>query len=486
MNVAATSKNKPPFFLTAFFLRFLPARPPARALLWASLPAFLLLFNMGVGWLKPSPFTPYLPFVALATSAIALRFKTAGLSIGYAAIGMLILWFIPTFEPGERLWQMGILFNIALTLYIVLLTVEEVELCFEEVQGNLEAHHAASSQIEKELRLAKSQANERQHELEEEIQKLKSEAEQRRIDRVREQSRFELIQSEIELLNSQKEEFITEAREARAAAAAAERQIQTWQLQIEQSEQKTAEWIRVVQAEQDAASISEQHMQTWKVQAEQAALQIQALNNELLDAQAAAGDAQQQIQVWQNLAEQAEQKVVQAQQQIASRSQEWEECKKQWEGRAAEWQEKGTGLEEANGRLQEEVIASQEAILLLQQRPTAIVERVVEKEIVSQEVDTQKVIELQKTLNKSQGLYTQLRSQFQEKADMLSQTRRELFEAQGRLEAIENERLSAALVPDREEARVLENEVNALMFAISHQEDEIIHLESLITSLLSS
>ena len=443
MNVAATSENKLPF-LTALFQRWLPTRPSAQAMFWASFPVFLLLFNMGVNWLKPTPFALYLPFVALAAFPLVLRYRALGVLISYTVIGLMLFWLIPTIEPSERLWQMGIFFNLALTLYITLLTFEEIELCFNQVQESIEAQNTSVSEMASELRVLKSQAEERQQELEEEIQKLKTEAELRRIERNQLHSHLELVQSEIELLNSQKEAFINEAREARSAALAAEQQMHSEGDQVAQAELKTQELYAQVEQAQAAVTTREEH--------------LQALKNRV-------SHAEEELQ------------------QKSTRLAEWEERKKLWEESALELQTKKANLEETNRLLHEEVISAQEAILLLQQKPPAIIETFVEN--ASVDVDLEQIQQLQKALNKAHGLHAQLQSQFQDKAEILSHTRRELFVSQGKLEVIEKEALNVSLIPDREEALVLERGLNALMAEIAVLEDEISRLESLITTLIS-
>ncbi len=418
---------------------------------WASFPIFLLLFNVGVSSLEPTPFALYFPFVALAAFSLVLRYRTLGISISYTVIGLMILWLIPAIEPSERLWQMGVFFNLALTLYITLLTFEEIELCFDGMQEGIAVQHATASEMKSELRVLKSQAEEREQELKEEILKLTSEAEIRRIERNQLQGHFELIQSEIELLNTQKETFIHDTREARSAAIEAEQQLQVGRSQVEQAELKVQEFHDQVELAQAAATVSKQSLQAWKNRASQAEEALQQTNIRIT---------------------------------------EWEERKKLWEEASAEWQVKRAHLEETNCRLHDqlhaELISAQEAILILQQKPPAIIEKIVEQQIVCEEVDSEQVLQLQKALNKAHGLHAQLQSQFLDKTEVLSQARRELFAAQGRLEVIEKEALSNSLIPDREDACALERAITSLTDEISALEDEIVRLESLITTLISS
>lgn len=458
MNVAALPENEPSF-LTVLLRRWLPTRYSTQTLFWASFPTFLFLFNVGVSWLKPSPFALYLPFVALTTFPLVLRYRVLGVSISYLALGLMLLWLIPSIEPSERLWQMGVFFNLALTLYITLLTFEEIECCFVEVQESLDTHHASANEIASELQAFKSQAEEKRQELEVEIQKLKSEAELRRIEKNQQHRHFELIQSEIELLNSQKESFIQDAREARSAAAKAEQQLFQERSLIEQERSKF---------ENERSLIDQER------------LRCRHDRSQYEQTQAALAAHQELVQTWRNQASQAEEALQQSNSQLAA-----------WEERATDWQTQKAQLEETNCKLyhqlHEEIISAQETILLLQQKPPVIleIEKYVEKPIVSLDISSEKVEQLQKALNKAQGLHAQLQSQFQDKADVLSQTRRELFATQGRLEVLEKEALSAGLIPDREEAHVLEQAVTVLSDEITLLEEEIVRLETLITTLIS-
>jgi len=383
MNVALIPKR----YSILSRLPFFPKKMSALAMLWATLPTLLLLFNLGISWLKPTPFTQFLPFVALVGLVLPLRFKNVGLSISFSILALSVFLMVPHSEPNEKLWQMGIYFNMALTFYIALLAAEEIEECFAQMDAQETKTLHVQSQMQHDLLQIKHISEERQKELEDEIQRLKAEAEQRRIERCHEQSRFELIQSEIDLLNAQKNEFIEEARTSRASSIEAHHQLQSSQSQVSACEQKLKEMV--------------QHIEV--------------------------------------------------------KTQEWIEC-------AA-----------ANSYLTDQILASQNTIMTLQQR--APVEKIIKTQTGNEEI--------QKELNKSQGLYQQLRSQFQEKTEILAQTRRELFALQGRVESQEIEKKQATLSPNREEAQLFETHIHTLILEISVLEEEITHLECLISALFT-
>ncbi len=338
----------------------LPKKATARALFWGSLPSLFLLFTVAIASLKSTLVIPYFPWIILTMGILSLRFKTGGIAISYTLLGALLLWQIAQTESSERLWLMGLFFNTALTLYIGLLASEEIEDCFHELQEMSEKQSASLLKMEEAILQAKQEGASHERELEEEIKKLKEEAEQRRIERVRDHNRFELIQSEIDLLTAQKEEFIKETRQARVDQQAAE--------------QKASE----------------------------------------------AGETLRQM-----------------------------------------------------------AMHSQEEIIRLQQRAPVVIE----KEVAVSSEDPAKVIELEKAIKLAESHYAQLRTQFQEKGEILSQTRAEIYQLQGQLEVLEKENSSLLLNPDRSEAAALEQEVDRLISKIVSLEEEIAQLEAIISAL---
>lgn len=376
MNVAATPKHASSAFV-ALFHRWLPERPSALAMLWLSFPILLLLLTIGVSTFKPAPFTAHLPFMALPAFVLVLRYRKAGISIAYVALSVMLLWRAQPLSSGEMLWQMGIFFNVALTLYITLLAAEEIEVCLDEVHNRAEIQHLAANQIESELRVQLSCNQAKEEELEVAIEKLKSEAELRRIERVHIESRIETMQSEIEHAHQEKQALLQEAGAARSVKAEADGRLQAVLFELE-------------------------HSRT------------------------------------------------------------------------------------AHHQLLAEVVAAQQAILLLQQKKPALIEKIVEKEVICQGVDPKEVEELHKALNKTKGLHNQLQSQFQDKADVLSQTRQELFVTQGKLDALERETLHAALAPESEEVRALEQSIALLTADINQLEEEVASLEALVTAFIQA
>jgi hypothetical protein len=359
VNVATAREKKSLFFLNPFF-KLLPATNVERILLWACLPACLLLLELGITYLKPSFFTHFFPFLTIISVGLIFRYRSMGLATSYLLLLGSLLFLFRNLAPECRLWQIALLFTYALNLFILLLCVEEVTDCLEEISAQTGEFKKKWTQAELDLLSVQKTAEEREREFRDEIERLKSEAEQRRIERVNDWKKFDLIQSEIELLTSQKDEFVEESQLAQ----------------------------------------------------ESALKNLQAL----------------------------------------------EEQKKAFES-----EEK---------QLKKELIAAQEALLTLQQLP-------VQTTIIA---DSSKI---KQALAQTEGALAQLRIQFAEKSQILSQTRKELFQTEGKLLVLQRELVAKQSDPNREEALLLEKMIMELIDEIEQQEKEITELEALILHVLS-
>jgi hypothetical protein len=219
VNSALTSEKQSSLPLKGSVSRLLPLQNKTLLPLSVFVPLLLLLLTAGISFLKPVSFTKYLPFLEIGVSALCFRYKTVGLWVSYFACALFLLIFFSDIPVSDRLWQMSLLFALALTLFILLLTLEEIEGHITLVQNQLQESSALSHQRELTMEQVKKSAEEREREFREEIERLKQEAELRRIDKIQTEKRCTLVQEEIELLICQKKEFIDEAREARGLAA---------------------------------------------------------------------------------------------------------------------------------------------------------------------------------------------------------------------------------------------------------------------------
>jgi predicted nucleic acid-binding Zn-ribbon protein len=87
-----------------------------------------------------------------------------------------------------------------------------------------------------------------------------------------------------------------------------------------------------------------------------------------------------------------------------------------------------------------------------------------------------------KKIRQLEGLYKQLQDQFEEKARVLSQTRKDLFHTEGKLLAFEHEKELSAVTPNHESA-YFEKEFCRLAAEIASLEEEVAALEDLTSSL---
>ena len=85
-------------------------------------------------------------------------------------------------------------------------------------------------------------------------------------------------------------------------------------------------------------------------------------------------------------------------------------------------------------------------------------------------------------LRQVQGLYQQLQVQFEEKKQQLSQTRKELFQAQGKL--LVNEKTKSLSEGHQEDRRFYEQLIDELTEYVDNLEKEVVNLEELITHLM--
>lgn len=100
--------------------------------------------------------------------------------------------------------------------------------------------------------------------------------------------------------------------------------------------------------------------------------------------------------------------------------------------------------------------------------------------------DNEREMELRRDLARAEGLYRQLRMQFEEKSLVLDQTRRQLFRVEGECEQLHLERAEEACnAPEHPEMQLMMQELAQLECEIDERADEITALEALISTLLN-
>lgn len=484
MSLEATANKKTHFSLEHFLARFLPAQEKEAILFWFFLPFFSLFLSVGLSFLQQGPFTKYLPFFAVGSTAVILRFRTYGLWASYFFLALCGLFFFPVLPFDTRLWQMGIIFTQALTLFILLLSVEECEAILKKGSQKADKLSNSVSLLEMQLSALATEKEEREDEFEKEIEKLKAEGELRKIDRAQALKQFSLIETELLHLIAQKDEFIEEVRCARklayenALALEQERsRCEEYKLYIEQLEEELKIKSALNLQNEDAQKqIEEGHKTLQRVQEE---LQLgqenyQKLLHQLSESKNYVQQLEEELILAEDQKKHFEKNLIDGQVDLA-------QTKQQLEFLAQE----SAALKEKIAQSQAFLITSQESCIALQQKnKNSLVEEKKDVELVVSEenrlepqIDNQMIVRMQ-------GEYRQLRSQFDQKSAVLNKTRRELFQTQNQLLALENDE-KVRLEPFGYERSVYEKEILRLLEEIEKQEQEISNLEELVSRVLS-
>lgn len=223
-------------FWERLFLGWIPEGVSSSLWLWGSLPAFLLLFTLWIGSVQPCAFLPSLPLFVFLGSFACLLWRTIGLSLFYGALTLFVFLYYDRVSPADRLWQMGIVFGLALDCFILLLSLEEIENLLKSLSSTVQGTSTELQLARKDLSHLQKTHQEEVETLQETIEKLKAEAEQRKIDRQNDLEKLEWVQSEIEMLTHQKETFIQEARHARQMALERKEQMEKMEERLQHTQ----------------------------------------------------------------------------------------------------------------------------------------------------------------------------------------------------------------------------------------------------------
>lgn len=386
-------------FWERLFLGWIPERISTSIWLWGLLPAILFLFTLWVGSIQPCALVPSLPLFVFLGSFACLLWRTIGLSVFYGALALFVFLLYGRVPSSERLWQLGVVFVLALDHFILLLSLEEIENVLSSLSSTVQGTSTELQVARTDLMLLQKAHQEEVEALQETIEKLIAEAEQRKIDRQKDLESLDWVQSEMERLTHQKETFIQKTRDARQAA-------------LESKEQ------------------------------------MEKMEERLQHAQAAQGEVERHLMTYQE-------KIVAfhvEKTKLLSDCEEWRTAKEEAESRM---EVLGTALQEAK----EKLAAPQEPLPLDQ--------------AVSFE------------LARQASSYKQLRSQFDEKSSILSQTRKELFHAQEKLQVVERDNAVHLQERDRQQALELKNLISQAAKEIEQLEGEIMTLEELVFHILN-
>lgn len=434
MNFAAAVKkkaNRCADLLQCYFPKTQSKKPS----LGLFVPIALLLVNIGINFMAGGFCANALPILALITLFLSLRFKRFGLIGSYLLLAIFLFCSFSQIPQNERIFQVGFFFSLALTLFIFLLTNEGLQDGLEEIEEELVRKREDFEKLQAAFASFQKSQEEKEREFEEELNRLKEQAEQRKIDQIATLKKNQLIQREIELLTSQKEAFIQDARDARRAAFEANKQLEELEKsQLDQglnSQQKNIEIDGLMAQNQMLINEKEQYAE-----------KVDALSIKI-----------------------------------------------------AEYQKQ---FEQESLYFKQQVEASQQAILSLQalsQKAICETKSFVSDKKKHQLLMEQKNCEIEdyknslkafeQSLAHAEGLNHQLRLQFIEKTTILSETRKHLFKLEGLLYLQKKECEWLESDGSREETLVLAHKLDEMIAEISILEETVISMEELISHILS-
>lgn len=168
---------------------------------WLLVPFCFLFLTLQLAWQHSSAFTTFLPLISCLGIFFSIVYRTKGLIIAYSLLTLLVLYFYQSLLPEENLWQMGLIFSLAVDFFIALLLIEWTDEERMHIEKKNEEQEKKLVDINEHFLQEEKKYQDYIDSLKESMQNLMQEAEQRRIDRVREQA---LLREEIKIITSQK------------------------------------------------------------------------------------------------------------------------------------------------------------------------------------------------------------------------------------------------------------------------------------------
>ncbi|MCH9610508.1 MAG: hypothetical protein SP1CHLAM42_05750 [Chlamydiales bacterium] len=458
---------------STFLSRIIPGSLIGRIVLLFFFPLFLLLTTVWAALYEPTELSPYLCGMLLFGTTMSLRYRTKGLLI---ALFSLISIYVFKHE-GFQFSEIGLVIASAVDFAIILLVVDEVKASLagivEESRSHMNQFLAKNQElVESEESFAKTKQT-----LEEEIASWKEEAEQRKIDMQLVQQKMQLVQSEIEMLTAQKESILNDSYMVRTEA---KEQLAALKEQVAEVERAREEVHRRLEQTQDVAEDQKQRelLQKSLQEAQEKLTQmverseLEQLQHKLVESEA---EAEQLLAQIVELNEQLESssnsdQVEQLQQKLVESTAEVEQLQAQIV-ELNEQLENSSGFDQVEQKLVESAAEAE-------QLRAQIAELKRQLEEASREESLAEVTRVQ-------GLYKQLRSQFEDKTRILDQTRKELFVLQTKWQSQKRSDELELLEGPAEQIQQLERELNVACRECLRLEEEVNSLESLISHILT-
>jgi chromosome segregation ATPase len=221
---------------------------------WSLLGPFLTMLTFFVSLLKFSPWTFYLPTIALIGIPLCCFARTRGLWIALSLLAVALLIFFNRVPLEERFWHLGVAMAVALTFVVSTLSFEEVDaqLCDLEVESGSRLHNVM--QLDGRLKEVDGYWRLQQATWERKVEQLVTEAEQWRLEA---ESLRRQLQSQQGSISYLKDEYTHETSKQQGMMNSLEEQLQSAlqqnRLLIEQIDKErmaAAEWKHKFQ-EQD-------------------------------------------------------------------------------------------------------------------------------------------------------------------------------------------------------------------------------------------
>lgn len=452
---------------------------PSRVLFWSFLAPLLLILTVAVGLFFTSTFALTATVLTLASLSMFIKKKGWVYPFAILSLSALYLASYSSFSQGAALWQGGLLLSFLLNVVISTIAFSEVQSLLFQKKEELDQERSHTQTLQKDKELCQLEWQNEKLTLQEELKKWKEAAEQRHIEKRRIQEEMALVESEIHLLSEQKSSFIEDAFLARKQAGEMERKLfeaskdwDEWALKKAEIEKES------IEAREKFESIRMLH-ETLSMQKEALEEKNHQLTITLENTQALMAEKIEQIKHLQNLEtlEKLESLKIHQESLIAHQA-SLEEKNKELVLTLENVQTLIAEKSAAMQQLEREVSSREERIKHLEEQMKTLTD---EEEIEARETH-------QKTA-KIQGLYQQLRQQFEEKNQVLGQTRSDFYQLETKYLGLLNEQKMDQLLEEErfsfEEGNMLSKELLKLDVQNHSYEEEIKSLEALISRLQS-
>jgi chromosome segregation ATPase len=217
-----------------------------RVWFWSILGPFLTMLTFFVSLLKFSPWTFYLPTIALVGIPLCCFARTRGLWIALSLLALALLIFFSRVPMEERFWHLGVAMAVALTFVVSTLSFEEVDTQLRdlEVESGSRLHNVM--QLDGKLKEVDGYWRLQQATWERKIEQLVAEAEKWRLEAESFRRQWQSQQGSMSYL---KDEYTHETSKQQGMVNSLEEQLQSalqqnrlLSEQIDKERTAAAEW----------------------------------------------------------------------------------------------------------------------------------------------------------------------------------------------------------------------------------------------------